>query len=216
MRTPEDVGMRVNAGSRIVFNVHYHPTGLGPEVDDSTLVQLDWMDEVPTYRGEVALVGNSSGDELLPNEGDRDGTPEFRIPAGAQGHIEEMVFEIPEDLPPTRVWSVGAHMHYVGTNMQIRMQGNGYDQCLVETPNYSFEWQRTYTYDAPFDELPIAVGGDELYMRCTYDNSMNNPYVVEALEEQGLDAPVDVVLGEETLDEICLVVFGIAVPTALD
>jgi hypothetical protein len=30
------------------------------------------------------------------------------------------------------------------------------------------------------------------------------------LGEQGLDAPVDVYLGEETLDEMCLGVFGIA------
>ncbi len=217
MRTPDDVGMRVTAGSRIVLNIHYHPTGLGPEVDDSTRIELDWMDEVPTYRGEMALVGNSDDpDELLPNEGDRNDTPEFRIPAGAQGHVEEMVFEIPEDLPPTRVWSVGSHMHYVGTNMQIRFQGNGYDDCMLETPNYSFEWQRTYTYDGDLLEMPIAVGGDRIYLRCEYDNSMSNPYVVEAVQEQGLDGPVDVVLGEETLDEMCLGVFGIAVPTALD
>ena len=100
--------------------------------------------------------------------------------------------------------------------MQIRFQGNGYDDCMLETPNYSFEWQRTYTYDGDLLEMPIAVGGDRIYLRCEYDNSMNNPYVVEAVQEQGLDGPVDVVLGDETLDEMCLGVFGIAVPTALD
>ena len=52
--------------------------------------------------------------------------------------------------------------------------------------------------------------GDYLYLRCRFNNSMSNPYVVEALGEQGLDAPVDVYLGEETLDEMCLGVFGIA------
>ena len=217
MRMPEDVGMRVVAGSRIVLNIHYHhPTGLGPEVDDSTRVQLDWMDEQPTWRGEMVLVGNSNDPaELLPNAGDRTDTPEFRIPAGAQGHLEEMVFEIPSDLPQLRVWAVGSHMHYVGTNMQIRFRGDGYDDCMLETPNYSFEWQRLYNYDAPLDQLPLAIGGDEIYLRCEYDNSMNNPYVVEALDQQGLDAPIDVVLGEETLDEMCLGMFGIAVPSAL-
>lgn len=216
MRTPEDVGMRVTAGSRIVLNIHYHPTGLGPEVDDSTRVQLDWMDEQPTWRGEMALVGNSNDpEELMPNDGDRTDTPEFRIPAGAQGHLEEMVFEIPSDLPQLRVWAVGAHMHYVGTNMQIRFQGDGYDDCMLETPNYSFEWQRLYNYDAPLDQLPLAIGGDRIYLRCEYDNSMNNPYVVEALDAQGLSEPIDVVLGEETLDEMCLGVFGIAVPSVL-
>ena len=65
-------------------------------------------------------------------------------------------------------------------------------------------------YDAPLDQVPTAKPGDFLFMRCTYDNSMSNPYVVDALEEQGLDAPVDVFLGEETLDEMCLGVFGVA------
>ncbi len=216
MRTPPDVGMRVSLGSRLVINVHYHPTGLGPETDSETQVQLDWMDEQPTWRGQMTLVGNSNdADELLPNEGDRTATPEFRIPAGAQGHIEEMVFEIP-DAPQLRVWSVGSHMHYVGTDMMIRIQGETYDDCLLHTPQYSFEWQRLYGYDAELDQMPLAIGGDKVYLRCEYDNSMNNPYVVEALQEQGLDAPVDVVLGEETLDEMCLGVFGIAVPSVLD
>ncbi len=63
--------------------------------------------------------------------------------------------------------------------------------------------------------MPLTRSGDKIYLRCEYDNSMNNPYVVEALEDQGLDAPIDVVLGEETLDEMCLGVFGIAIPSVL-
>lgn len=217
MRTPEDVGMRVTAGSRIVLNIHYHPTGLGAEVDEETRVELDWMDEQPTWRGEMTLVGNSNNpDQLMPNAGDRTDTPEFRIPAGAQGHLEEMVFEIPEDIPQLRVWSVGTHMHYVGTDMLIRFQGDDYDDCMVHTPNYSFEWQRLYHFDSDLDQMPLAIGGDKIYLRCEYDNSMNNPYVVEALNDQGLDGPIDVVLGEETLDEMCLGIFGIAVPSVLD
>ncbi len=217
MQTPPDLGMRVPAGARIVLNVHYHPTGLGPETDDSTQIQIDWMDEVPTWRGELALIGNTEdSDELLPNSGDRGDTPEFRIPAGASGHLEEMVVDIPGDIPLLRVWSVGTHMHYVGTDMMVRFQGDdGYDQCMLHTPRYSFEWQRLYRYQGPLEEMPPARGGDRIYLRCSYDNSMNNPYVAEALRDQGLDAPIDVVLGEETLDEMCLGVFGIAVPSAL-
>jgi hypothetical protein len=37
---------------------------------------------------------------------------------------------------------------------------------------------------------------------------MQNAFVADALFEQGLTAPRDVVLGEETLDEMCLGVFG--------
>ena len=49
-------------------------------------------------------------------------------------------------------------------------------------------------------------------MRCTYDNTLNNPGVVEALGQQGLEEPVEVRLGEETLDEMCLGIYGIAFP----
>ncbi|HYP90264.1 MAG TPA: hypothetical protein VEQ59_18965, partial [Polyangiaceae bacterium] len=65
-------------------------------------------------------------------------------------------------------------------------------------------------YDTPIDQAPALRSGDVLNLRCTYDNSMQNPFVARALAEQGLSAPRDVVLGEQTLDEMCLGIFGIA------
>lgn len=77
-------------------------------------------------------------------------------------------------------------------------------ECLLQTPNWNFEWQRFYEYDAPIESLPFVRPGDRFELECHYDNSMSNPFVREALAEQGLDAPRDVVLGDETLDEMCL------------
>jgi hypothetical protein len=207
---PEDAGMPVPAGARLVMNVHYHPTGLGPEVDDSTALDLRWHDERPPLVAQLALVGNGQG-ELLPGPNDR-GEPEFFIPAGAKGHTEEIVVEIPEDIPGVRIWQVGSHMHYVGVDMLIglRRKGSSTTECLMQTPHYDFNWQRGYVYDAPLDDLPLARGGDEIYLRCTYDNTLDNKNLVRALKEQGLDEPVDIYLGEETLDEMCLAAFGIA------
>jgi hypothetical protein len=108
-------------------------------------------------------------------------------------------------------------MHYVGTDMLVKLVHNDPvgdepdEECLVQTPNWDFGWQRAYAYDAPLDAVPQLRSGDELHMRCDYNNSMSNPFVVQALAEQGLDGPVDVHLGEETLDEMCLGVFGIAI-----
>ena len=48
-------------------------------------------------------------------------------------------------------------------------------------------------------------------IRCTYDNTIDNPDLAGALAEQGLDAPTDVVLGEGTLDEMCLAGIAVAV-----
>ena len=46
--------------------------------------------------------------------------------------------------------------------------------------------------------------GDTIQVRCTYDNSLDNELVSSALQQRGLTAPVDVKLGESTLDEMCL------------
>ena len=80
------------------------------------------------------------------------------------------------------------------------------DECLLHTPYYDFSWQRGYVYDLPIEDLPIVRPGDRLNMRCTYNNSLENPAVSKALSESGISAPIEVVLGDETLDEMCLFV----------
>ncbi|MBZ5715310.1 hypothetical protein [Nannocystis pusilla] len=213
--SPPNVASRIAAGSRIVLNVHYHPTGK-PELDSTTSLDLRIRDTIPEYVGMLALIGNSEGPQLLPSEHDDNGYPEFRIPAGVEDHVEQMLFKL-DDVPPLRVFAVGTHMHYVGTDMLIGLQrpspddGEPANECLLQTPGWDFNWQRTYSYDAPLDDVPRVSAGDELYLRCNYNNSMSNPHVVAALAEQGLAAPKDVVLGEETLDEMCLAVVGIAI-----
>lgn len=79
------------------------------------------------------------------------------------------------------------------------------EECLLNTPDWNFEWQRFYEYDAAIQDLPFMRAGDTFEFHCDYDNSMDNPFVREALMEQGLTEPRDVVLGDETLDEMCLI-----------
>lgn len=77
-------------------------------------------------------------------------------------------------------------------------------ECLIQTPQWNFEWQRQYVYDVPIEQLPFVSAGDRLTMRCTYNNTTSNPFVQASLKSQGLTAPHDIVLGDETLDEMCL------------
>jgi hypothetical protein len=126
-----------------------------------------------------------------------------------------MLFTIPKAAADYRLWAVGTHMHYVGTDMRIGIaRANPGDEpaeeCLLETPRWDFNWQRGYLYDAPISQAPTARAGDIFNLRCTYDNSTQNAFVSNALFEQGLTEPRDVVLGEQTLDEMCLGVFGMA------
>lgn len=219
VRAPEGVAMAIPNKGRLVMQVHYHPMG-SPQTDDATSVQLRrYKAGIPEYIGELSLIGNArsqnaNGMGLQPGPGDT-AQAEFRIPAGAQGHTESMRFAIPSTSVPSRLWAVGTHMHYVGTDMRIGITraapgDEPAEECLLQTPNWDFDWQRGYLYDAPIDQAPTVNAGDILDLRCTYDNSAQNPFVQAALAEQGLTAPRDVTLGEETLDEMCLGIFGMA------
>ena len=227
-RTPANAPMALQPGTKLVINVHYHPTGAGVESDASTSVDLKFFDQgLPEYVSVLALIGNfsdavSGGQGLLDGENDLGGTPQFRIPAGETAHVENMMWTVTPDLPDElRIWQVGTHMHYVGQDMMMRVErgetstaAGDEDFCLLQTPRWDFNWQRGYVYDADLESVPRLRHGDEVHFRCTYDNSLGNGAVADALESQGLSEPTDVYLGEETLDEMCLGVFGIAVPLA--
>ena len=218
--TPPDTAYRIPAGSRIIVNVHYHPTGAGAEIDDSTSLDLRYHPSLPAYLALLVLLGNDSGPHgnglgLQPGPGDTNGI-EFKIPAGVSDHRESMITQL-DDIPTLKVFATGTHMHYVGSDMQVKLkhknpQGDEPEtECLLQTPDWDFGWQRNYDYDVPLSQAPEIRDGDQIHLRCDYNNSLSNPFVVDALKQQGLDAPVDVRLGEETLDEMCLGIFGVAI-----
>lgn len=211
--TPPDVGFPMPAGSRIVLAYHYHPTGAG-DVSDQSAVALRWTEEAPAINAVMGLFGN--GDGLEPGPDDAGGPPEFRIPANSPDHTETMSVEIPALVPPTQIFSLGTHMHYVGVDMRAWIERDGEEVCLIQTPRWDFNWQRNYAVDAPLGEMPVVQGGDIVRIRCRYDNTLDNPFLVRALAEQGLDAPIDVTLGEASLDEMCLLLFGLATNLPLD
>jgi hypothetical protein len=217
---PQGVATAIPSKGRIVMQVHYHPTAAG-QMDEGTSLQLrGYRDGIPTYVAASTLIGNAraqKADGMGLQPGPDDGAkPSFLIPAGTAAHSESMLFKMPDTLTDSRIWILGTHMHYVGTNMRIAVKraspvgDEPAEECLLDTPKWDFNWQRGYAFDTPIEQAPSVRAGDIIELRCDYDNSMNNPFVQRALTEQGLSEPRDVALGEETLDEMCLGVFGIA------
>jgi hypothetical protein len=220
------VGIQVPANALIVLQIHYHPLASSMPEEDQTTLQLRYSDAVPPWVMRILLIGNfaapmAGGDGLLPGPDDPNGVPTFFIPAGATAHTETMQFTLPATtggtpIPDLKVLVVGTHMHYVGTDMRFEIHhatpktGEPASQCMLETPKWNFHWQRGYAYNTAIDQAPEWRPGDKLWMQCTYNNSTSNPWVVQALQEQNLTAPRDVVLGEQTLDEMCLSVMGVA------
>jgi hypothetical protein len=211
MEPPEGVGISVPAGSRLIMNVHYHATGGGTELDDGTGLALRWTTQQPEYSSLFTLLG-------APGEGDSLTGP-FTIPAGASGHVEEYEWVVSYNGQPfpdsieARIWAVANHMHKVGVDLRVSIEDRdtAEETCLLQTPDWDFNWQRVYEYDAPANQGFRVKAGDIVRIRCTYDNTLDNPAVVEALAEVGLSEPVDVNLGEATLDEMCISAVGVGV-----
>ncbi len=217
---PEGSGQFLLKDSLVLMDTHYHPTG-EPQVDDSTKLALMLATERPDLNSRVILLGNFEGlretafgdGNLVMQSGES--AAEFMIPADEPNHVEEntWTWKLPEGAE-LRVWSMGTHMHYVGVDMKITLEhaDDSDTECLIQTPEWDFNWQRGYAYDAAYDDLPVMRNGDTLRFRCTYNNTMSNLNVRGALDDQGLEAPVDVRLGEDTLDEMCLGALGLISP----
>ncbi|MEZ4453734.1 MAG: hypothetical protein R3B09_30040, partial [Nannocystaceae bacterium] len=206
LELPENVGIPVPSGSRLVMQVHYHPTGL--EEPDATALRLRWTDVKPAHEAFMAIIGGVSPIQGNSSQWD---DPPFLIPAGARDHVETWreTVDIPA-LIDVRIWSVFPHMHRVGVRMDVRVEHQGQSMCLGDLPHWDFDWQRTYAFDAPYDQLPRVYGGDEVVVRCVYDNSMENPSLAKALSEEGIAAPMDTHVGEATFDEMCTAIIGVA------
>jgi hypothetical protein len=216
--SPLGSGQRLVKDSLILIDLHYHPTGES-ETDSETQLALMLADERPELISQTVLLGNVEGHQDTPygvgellQQPDED-QPEFTIPAGVSDHVEEMTWTW-KLAAPVKVYASATHMHYVGRDMRVTLEhaqaaAEDRDECLIETPRWDFNWQRGYGYAAEYAALPSMADGDVLHMRCVYDNTLQNRFVAKALRDRGFDAPVDVKLGEDTLDEMC--VAGLAV-----
>ncbi len=209
IETPADVGTELKPGTRLIMNVHYHALA-NAEKDSGTGLALRWKTEEPAWTSLFALVG-------APGVGDPQTGP-LMIPAGEAKQVESFVWTVnfPKVLD-VRLWTALNHMHKFGVDLRVSVEDGetGVETCLLQTPKWDYNWQRSYAYDVPIEQALRIRGGDKVHVRCTYNNTLENPGVGEVLAELGLDAPFDVVLGEGTNNEMCLSGLGVAVKGGL-
>jgi hypothetical protein len=216
---PTDVASPLAAGTKLIMQIHYHPhANATPDPDTTTFefatqtAKPTWA-VVPTLMGNFAKQVNANGIGLV--------NPPFVIPPNTDNVQFTMQYTEPSSIPiPIKILSVAAHMHLVGVDEKITIHranpttDQPADECMLQVPEWNFNWQRSYQYDTPIDSLPTIAPGDVAQIRCTYDNTLQNPWVAQALTEQGLTQTQSVTLGETTLDEMCLGAFWLVAPAA--
>lgn len=184
LELPPGTGFELPANSRIVLQVHYHPHHGDPE-PDQTQFAVYYADEKPAKIMRIVPIVNSTF-TIPPND------PNYRVEA-----------ELPIRVPfPLKLWFIAPHMHLLGRKMRVEMTPLNSDQpqCLIDIPDWDFNWQGAYAYQNPID-IPT---GARLSLTAYYDNSTNNP-------KNPNNPPKPVSWGEATTDEMCLAFLGVTV-----
>ena len=180
LELPDGVGILLPKGSKVVMQVHYSSRA-GVVAPDATTVGINYTTAPVHKRFRTFPLVNQT----------------FKIPPGASDYpVTVAVPIIPIGL---HILSVFPHMHLLGQTMNIEVTAlDGVKTCLVEVPDWDFQWQGNYAYQEPVGILP----GMRIDLRATYDNSSRNP-------ENPNIPPKEVGWGENTTDEMCLAFLGV-------
>jgi uncharacterized protein (TIGR03437 family) len=184
---PEGAGIKLTNNSRVVIQVHYHPTG--EKETDRTPVGI-YFSKSPVQRQlQVLPLVNTT----------------FAIPPGAKNHEVTASFPIP-NLISAKLWAVTPHMHLLGKKIKVELTkpGETTPSCLINVPDWDFNWQGTYLYKNAIN----LSGGSTLKLTCNFDNSSDNP-------RNPNNPPKTVRWGEETTDEMALAFIGFTLDAAV-
>lgn len=148
---PEGTAIRVRAGTTLVFQMHYTPSG--SPAQDQTSVGLVFADAPPTDEIRATHFMNRS---LL-------------IPAGAANHQVDADITFNEDV---KLWGLFPHTHLRGIRWKYEaIYPDGRREVVLSVPNYDFNWQHYYELETPI----IMPKGTKLVATAHYDNSTGNP-----------------------------------------
>ena len=148
---PEGMAMRIPAGSKLIFEMHY--TAVGQEMDDRSSIGLILAD--PKDVKQEVMTGMAINTW-------------FEIPAGAQDHRVDarkrflrgghLVFLMP-------------HMHLRGKAFQYNLiYPDGSRETLLDIPRYDFNWQNSYYFEEP----KYVPKGTRMECIALFDNSEEN------------------------------------------
>lgn len=142
----------IKAGSKLVFQMHYTPSG--KETVDRTTVGLIFAKAPVTKK--VITTGAFARN--------------LEIPAGAPNHEIKASYTFKED---ARLLSFMPHMHLRGKDFEYRaVFPDGTSKVLLSVPRYNFNWQLSYVLKEPL----FMPKGSRIDCVAHFDNSPGNKY----------------------------------------
>jgi hypothetical protein len=171
---PPGAARKIPAGSTLVWQVHYTPTGQ-EETDRSQLALVLYKGKEPPQHN-VLTRGISQR--------------RFAIPPGDANHQVESSFEFPAD---AILYSFMPHMHLRGKDFQyVATYPDGRSETLLSVPRYDFSWQSTYILKEP----QMIPKGTKIHCTAHFDNSAGN--------RANPDPTKEVRWGEQTWEEMMI------------
>jgi hypothetical protein len=169
---PPGTALRIKAGADFVLQIHY--TTNGTPGSDRSKIGLVFAKTPPAKRAFVAQVASA----------------DFTIPPNAESYSAKASLTLASDV---QAYAVAPHMHLRGKAMDLRaIYPTGESEALMHVPNYDFNWQINYYFEAP-KPLPR---GTKLEVTGTWDNSPNNRF--------NPDPSAEVHWGDQSWEEMLL------------
>ncbi|HEX6961887.1 MAG TPA: redoxin domain-containing protein [Lacipirellula sp.] len=149
---PEEYALKIPAGSKLVFQVHYTPNGAATA--DRSQAGLIFADPAKV-RKQIYIEAGINPKFLIPP-----GHPDYVVTAQQRFHRDTMLY------------TLTPHMHYRGKSFRFTAKyPDGTEEILLDVPRYDFNWQIIYLLKEP-KRMPA---GTVIHLEAHYDNSANNP-----------------------------------------
>ncbi|MBV8780767.1 MAG: cytochrome c [Phycisphaerae bacterium] len=198
---PDGIARFLAAGSDLVIQTHFHPTGK-TEVEQSS-IGIYFAKKPPARVLSQLLLGNRHLD----------------IPAGDKSYVATDALVLPCDVS---VVGITPHAHLIckqmdvwatlpGTSSPTTQAATKPDESesagvpLIRIGDWDFNWQGLYRYATPL-RLPK---GATLHMRYVYDNSADN-------ERNPNSPPAEIRFGEQTINEMAFCFLEVVPERAMD
>jgi len=153
IKLPEGAAIRIPAGSKLVFQLHYVTNGVAT-VDASTKIGLTFANQKITRQVHTLKISNQ----------------QFVIPPKAKNHEASACYTLTK---PVTLVDLMPHMHLRGKDFRYNVTlPDGTIQKLLYVPHYDFDWQTIYRLAKPL-QLPA---GSKLNVLAHFDNSASNPH----------------------------------------